>query len=189
MGYYDPYPQKSLKQPLCLVGCSGAEVHSIAYWISGLTGLPYIEVDKLVEHEVGKGLAHLYLESGEEEWRAVERRLLSRTLGETPPRIICIGESALLNPESLRECLRRSELVYIRRPRDVLLKAIQRGRVETPNRFPYWSRHAPTDLEELDRFLRPREPAYEAAQHLVDAGELAPLELARRLITRLALLD
>ena len=53
MGYYDHYPQVEISKPICLIGFMGSEVHSVAYFISSMTGLPYVELDKLVEHEVG----------------------------------------------------------------------------------------------------------------------------------------
>ena len=185
MGYYDPYPQVSLERPLCIIGAAGSDAHSVGYWISSMTGLSYIEVDKLIEHEMGKGLAHLKIDGEVEHQRALERRFIKRALRERPARLICLGESALLDAETMSERTKYADLVYIRRPRPFLLEAIIRGRVESPNRFPHWVREAPQDLTELDGFLKPRESTYETAETLIDAGELPPLEVARRLMKRL----
>ena len=162
----------------------GSEVHSIGYFISSMTGLSYVELDKLVEHEVGMTLAQLYLEEGEQRWRQLESAHLARALAETPPRLICLGDGSLLDPANQTLCLSQADLVYIRRPRGVLLRRIQRGRTEVPGRYPHWSRRIPKSVEDLSELLRTREPTYELAQTMVDAGELAPLEVARRIMNR-----
>ena len=184
MGYYDPYPQVRLAKPLCLVGFMGSEAHSVGYFISSMTGLSYVELDKLIEHDVGMSLAQLYLEDGERRWRQLEATHLSRVLKQTPPRLICLGDGSLLNPENQKLCLSLANLVYVRRPRAALLRNIQRGRVETPGRYPYWSQRIPHSVGDLDALLRSREPTYELAHTLIDAGELTSLEVARRLMTR-----
>lgn len=185
MGYYDPYPQVSLTRPHCLVGFMGSEVHHTTYFLSSMTGVPYVELDKRVEHEVGMSVAQLYLESGEERWRAVEADALARALRERPAPLICLGPSALLSEQSRALCLSSAELIYIRRPRDVLLDHIRRGRVETPGRFPYWAKQIPRSIDDLTPYLKTREPTYESAHRLLDAGDLSPLEVARRLMNRL----
>lgn len=185
MGYYDPYPQVSLDKPVCLIGFMGAEVHHTTYTLSSMTGIPYVELDKRVEHEMGMSVAQLYLERGERFWRDVEATMLERALKERPTPLICLGASALLDPVSKERCLSQAEVIYIRRPREVLLESIQRGRRETPSRYPYWSQRHPQSLDELDPLLRSREPTYESAHRLIDAGSLSPLEVARRLMSRL----
>ena len=124
MGYYDPYPQVEITQPVCLIGFMGSDVHSVGYFISSMTGLPYVEIDKLVEHEVGMTLAQLYLEEGEHRWRQLESDHLVRALRERPARLICLGDGSLLTKINQERCLSRAELIYIRRPRHVLLHQI-----------------------------------------------------------------
>ena len=184
MGYYDPYPLVKLEKPLCLIGFMGCEVHSIVYFISSLTGLPFLELDKQIEHTVGMSLAQLYLEQGETRWRELESSYLKKALSMSPPRLICLGDGALLNPEHQQLCLSQSELIYLRRPQRSLLERIQRGRRETPQRFPYWVKKSPSTFSDLEELLTLREPGYEKAHTLIDIGDLGALEAANRIIKR-----
>ena len=184
MGYYDPYPLIDLQKPVCLIGFMGCEVHSIVYFISSLTGLPYLELDKQVEHAVGMSLAQLYLEEGETRWRELESIHLRKALAMSPARLICLGDGTLLNDKHQQLCLAKSELVYIRRPQQSFLERIKRGRVETPQRFPYWANKIPRSFEDLEPMLSLREPGYEQAHTLIDIGELGPLEAAKKIIQR-----
>ena len=187
MAYYDPYPLVTLDQPICLIGFMGCDVHSIGYFIASLTGLSFVEIDKLIEHEVGMSLAQLYLERGETEWRRLENHFLRKALEMKPARLICLGDGALLNPQNQALCLQNTELVYIRRPQRSLLERVQKGRRELPQRFPLWVNRIPSSFEELKVLLDERVPTYEIAHTLVDIGELSPLEAAQRMIKRLKL--
>ena len=187
MAYYDPYPLVTLDRPLCLIGFMGCDVHSICYFIASLTGLPSVEVDKLIEHKVGMSLAQLYLERGEEEWRRLEEHFLEKTLDMQPARLICLGDGALINPHNRSLCIQKSEVVYIRRPQRSLLKRVQKGRQEFPQRFPLWVNRELHSFEELQPLLDERIPTYESAHTLVDIGELSALEASQRIIKRLKL--
>lgn len=184
MGYYDPYPLIHLERPLCLIGFMGSDVHSISYFLASMTGLPFTEVDKLVEHEVGMSLAELYLREGELRWRQLEKHFLSKALSERPARLICLGDGALLRRENLELCLQSSELVYIRRPRISLLDRVTKARSENIQRLPYLVNAQPHS-DELLALLKEREVGYEHAHRLFDAGELSSLEAAHGLSVRL----
>ena len=185
MGYYDPYPLVYLDRPLCLIGFMGSDVHSVAYFLSTLSGVPFVELDKLVEHDVGMSLAQLYLEEGEERWRRLESKYFARALKMKPARIICLGDGALLNEESALLCERHADLVYLRRPQQTLYERVIQRRKESPQRFPLWVRQPPETIHELLPLLAEREPSYERADLLVDAGEMGGLETAQRLARRL----
>lgn len=187
MSYYDPYPQDMLEQAICLIGFMGCEIHSIAYFLSSLTGYPFVEVDKLVEHEKGMSLAQLYLEQGEKVWRKSESEQLKNALSLRPARIICLGDGALLNKDNQKLCLEQSKLVYLRRPHQSLLKRVQQGRKENIQRFPFWIKREPKNLDELLPLLNLREPSYEIAHTLIDIGELSALASAQHVIKRLKL--
>lgn len=184
MGYYDYEPQVLLTRPLCLVGFMGSEVHSIGYFLSSMSGVPFVDVDKLVEHEAGMSLSKLLKLKGESHWRGLEYTVLRRSLEACPPRLICLGDGTLLKAESLHLCLQQSELIYLRRPRMSLHSRIRQGVDESPQRFPLLiNQHFSSEqlLEELTR----REVSYERAHRLFDAGDLSALEAARALARRL----
>jgi shikimate kinase len=187
MGYYDPYPLIALERPICLIGFMGCDVHSIGYFISSLTGISFVEVDKLLEHDVGMSLAHFYLEHGESAWRALESKHLKRGLEMRPARLLCLGDGALLDPNNRSLCLDESDLIYIRRPHRSLLERVQKGRRTSPQRFPLWIDREPHSFQELRGLLEVREPTYEVANKLIDIGEMSALEAAQRIIKRLNL--
>lgn len=187
MSYYDPYPQEMLEQAICLIGFMGCEIHSIAYFLSSLTGYPFVEVDKLVEHEKGMSIAQLYLEQGEKVWRESESEQLRNALSLKPARIICLGDGALLSQANQKLCLEQSKLVYLRRPEQSLLRRVQQGRKENIQRFPLWLKREPNSFDELLPLLSSRRASYEQAHILIDIGDLSALASAQHVIKRLKL--
>lgn len=164
----------------------GSDVHIVSYFLSTLSGVPFVELDKLIEHEVGMSLAQLYLEEGEERWRRLELKYLKKALKMSPARIICLGDGALLHEEAALLCAQEAVLVYLRRPQQTLYDRVIQKRKESPLRFPLWVRKAPDHQEQLLAQLSIREPGYERADLLIDAGEMGGLETAQRIAKRLS---
>ena len=53
MGYYDPYPALYLDRPKVLVGPLGGGIALTGASVSAMLGLPFIDLDRLVEHSFG----------------------------------------------------------------------------------------------------------------------------------------
>ena len=189
MGYYDPYPSHQLEKPLCLVGFMGSEIHMVGYFLSSMTGLPFIELDKWIEHEVGKTVAHLYYERGESEWRQVEKQCLNRALASQPKSIICLGDGTLIDKESRRICHQKSTLFYLRRPFHLCYKQILSGRKTHPQRYPYFIQAPPQNESEVETYLRKRVGGYEKAHVMMEMKDLSPLAMARKVMKRLDLVE
>lgn len=170
---------------MALVGFYGARVQRAGYFLASFTGLPYSDLDRQVEHAASRSLSQIHLEEGEPAWRELERTLIRRNLRERPCRILCLGEGALLDPEVRQEVLEQSTLVYLRRPRSILLQNIHAGLREQPSRYPLLLHNFPLSPAALEPLLYRREPDYERAHLMVDAHTLGAVETARLIASRL----
>jgi shikimate kinase len=175
----------TLEKPVALVGFYGARVRRTGYFLSSMTGLPYSDLDRQIEHAASRSLSQVHLEEGEQAWRALERDLIRRNMRERPCRVLCLGEGALLDPEVRQELLEHTTLIYVRRPRAVLLKNIHVGLREHPSRYPLMLHQFPLSTAALEPLLYRREPDYEKAHLMVDAHTLGPVETARLIASRL----
>ena len=185
MGYYDPYPLVSLERPLVLLGFAGAELPKTGYFLTALTGLPFSDLARVIEHRAGQSLLALQRAGAEKRWAQLEEELFDAALRETPPRLIVFGEARPLSQKSLRLMRSRARSIYLRRPREQLLLNIQRGLQEQPDRFPSMVDAPPRSLAELVPLLEARESLYEQADELLDAGVMSPLETAQTIARRL----
>lgn len=119
-GYYDYHPPRYPEIPIALIGFFGAGHDRIGNQMAAMTGLPYTELDRSIEHSTGRSVAQLVLEEGESSYRATERDRLQRALEERPAGIIVLGEGALADPTSRALVAEKSVLVYVHREPDEL---------------------------------------------------------------------
>ncbi len=184
-GYYDPYPRVALERPLALTGFFGAQVEQVAHGLSARTGVPFLSLDRWMEHRVGQDLGRTYLERGECSTRDLEREALAHALAHRPMGIIALGDGALIDPESVDKVLGGATLVYLQCPLGELYRRIEKQMTDRPTRFfPFVTpenTRGPADLEWL---FSQRLAGYRAAHHeipiagkhpLIVAGEVARL--------------
>jgi shikimate kinase len=183
--YYGHHPVVALERPVALIGFSGAGVHKAGWFLASLTGLPFSDLDRKIEHAASRSLGQVQVEEGEQAWRRLERQLLRQELGATPPRLLCLGEGALLDPALQEQVLAQATVVYVRRPRERLLQGIHEGLREAPSRYPMFLGRFPLTAAALEPLLMLREPGYERAQLMVDAGSLGAVETAQLIARRL----
>ena len=187
MGMDDPYysvaPTMIVHRPVALVGFMGAGVPLIGATLSALTGLPFIDLDRHVEHDAGTSLARLARERGVDVLAAHERRVLSRVIREQPPPIVALGHAVLAEEKTRRLLAGKVHLIYIRRPLPVLHRTLARE-LEQQGVGRYWplAQWRPDRPEALAGLLGVHRPHYEAADHTVDASDAHPQRVARAVL-------
>jgi len=110
-GYYDYHPLADLDRHLVLAGFLTDETRTVGYRLAALTGLPFTDLDRKIEHHAGQSVWDLILNEGETVYRQFEHRQLRRALDDTPPGILTLGDGALIDEANLRTVVERATLV------------------------------------------------------------------------------
>lgn len=189
MDYYDYGPRVTLERPVLLVGFMGARVSHTGHALSSVLGLPYVELDRRIEHRAGMSLAQLQLTRGERERRDLEAALLVDAVEERPAGIIAVGDGALLRTDTLDVAVARTRLVYLERPAAHLFQTIDRQLQDQPARYPelvFAQRKAP-ERALLQALLDERLPGYRAAHVSIDAADLHPTKVSELVRAELGL--
>lgn len=174
--YYSYQPTVTLARPLVLCGFVCAPVSDLGSLLAQRTGLPYIELERWMEHELGEGLAPAVERQGWPAVRGVERRLLDRALDDRPPAVIALPDGALLDPQSLARVKREADLVYVEAPADWLLERIRAWWNLAPGALALWPVEPPRTVEEVWQQLGPRVDGYrEAGLWLDGTGSVSRL--------------
>jgi XRE family transcriptional regulator, aerobic/anaerobic benzoate catabolism transcriptional regulator len=158
--------EEQQRRVVVLLGLRGAGKSSLGPALAARLGVPFVELDQLVEQAAGMTLASVFELQGEAFYRRLERDTLRRHLSETSGAVIAAGGSIVTDPESF-ELLRRSTIsVWLKaRPEDHMKRVIEQGDVR-----PIENR---TDaMAELKALLRARRPLYGRADHVIDTSEL-----------------
>ena len=102
------------------IGCGAA---AIGRNLTARTGLPFAEVDRVIEHEAGRSLARLAVEEGTRRLEDRAAAVLRRLVESSPRGVVVLGNVWL--PASARPLLRdETHLVHIRRPADFLIERL-----------------------------------------------------------------
>lgn len=92
-------------QGMVLVGGSGAGKTTLGRELARLTGMPFADLDEVVETAAGKPIAAIFAEAGEPVFRELERTTFLRLLDL--PRIIAVGGGAWEDPVSRQDVAAR----------------------------------------------------------------------------------
>ncbi|MDJ0787466.1 MAG: shikimate kinase [Myxococcota bacterium] len=182
--YYDPHPRLALAEPVVLAGHVGTGTAQVARAMAGRSGLPFVEVDRMLEAQEGKRLSRILADEGFERLRRLARTALMRALRRRPCNLVVLGSPAI-EAEELREALGSARLVYLRRPADVLLARIQEQHAARPGSLFGFPLAVPENEQELRDFQAPVEAILQGADVVFEAGDHHPSKLAVELLASL----
>ena len=110
---------------LVFVGLMGAGKSSIGRPVAQQLGLPFVDTDAEIERVSRMTIAELFAAYGEQEFRALETRVIKRLL-KGGPRVVSTGGGAFIN-ESTRLHVKRGSLsVWLKADLDVLWERVNK---------------------------------------------------------------
>ncbi len=91
-------------RPIILIGLMGCGKTTVGKELSKATGLPLLDMDAVIEEQIGKSISAIFKEDGEARFRALETallRYLKRTVGTARgAAIISTGGGVVMRPEN-----------------------------------------------------------------------------------------
>ncbi len=163
---------------ILLVGMMGAGKSTVGGLLAGRLGCPYLDSDAQVEAATGRTVPELFASVGEGAFRVAESTALQEALAGEGPVVVSVAGGAVLDPAN-RALLRRSGTVVWLRADPATLA----GRVGDGEGRPLLAGDAAGAIERLDGVRRPLYA--EVADVVVDVDDLAPAEVADRILAGL----
>lgn len=114
-GYYDHNALVTLDRHLALAGLVTEDTRRVGHQASSLTGLPFIDLERLMEHLGGMSSREMVAFRGLEYYRELEEQALARALADRPYGILVLGDGTLLDNRSRRRVLKETTLVALER--------------------------------------------------------------------------
>src|SRR2546422_1184793 len=163
---------------VALVGLRGAGKSTVGGALASGLGVPFVELDALVEKDAGLPLGAIFQLHGEAYYRRLAREVLTRFLAETDAAVLATGGGIVTDPASFKLLQKRCRTVWLQAtPEDHWQRVLQQGDVRPGAASP----HA---QEELRALLQSRETLYSQAELAVDTSRLgidgAVEEIARK---------
>lgn len=161
---------------LWLIGMMGSGKTVVGERVAALTGVPFVDTDRLIELDSRQTVAEIWETSGEEAFRSLECAVIARIVAREVKSVVATGGGAIL-AERNREAMKQSGLViWLTAGVGVLHQrlAIDRTRPLL---------EAPDITARLTALLDERRPWYtQVADHEIDTTGKSPEEVAGEVV-------
>jgi XRE family aerobic/anaerobic benzoate catabolism transcriptional regulator len=149
---------------IALIGLRGAGKSTLGAKLAGRLGVPFIELDRVIEKECGVTLSVIFDLYGQSGFRRLERQCLEQILERQPRFVLSTGGSLVSEHATFERLLAACFTVWLRAtPEDHMQRVIAQGdmRPMAENR---------ESMADLRRILSVREPLYGEADVAVDTS-------------------
>lgn len=117
--------EKLAGRHLVLVGLMGAGKTSVGKRLALRLGLPFVDSDHAIEEAANMSVPEIFAKHGESEFRAGERRVIARLLGE-PQQVIATGGGAYMASETRERVREKAVSIWLKAELPVLMKRVLR---------------------------------------------------------------
>ncbi len=179
------FSSPALDRPVVVAGAPGVGLSGIASAVGSLSGWPLVELDRRVEHDAGRSVAHIVLDEGAAMLAARCRAHLARALRERPPGIVAVRAAVLDHADTRRELAARARLVLLEAPVDVLVFGLALLRARSPGSVPDFVGGGPLAPAELAAHAAVVDGLQGLAELRVTVDGRSPLRAARAVLAGL----
>ncbi len=185
-GYYDDYhPQVQLRCPLVLVGIATEPARRLGHWIAATEGLPFIDLDRHIEHRAGRSLWALVAERGESYYRELEQQALVAALRATPTGVIVGGDGVALSANNRTLLANQAYWVGLTASVHTTTHLLQQSALQTTGFWHPTKREVLMDPAQIGEYYRDRALALSQSRTVIDIDQHD--RRARRAMLRAAL--
>lgn len=163
------------KRNLVLVGLMGAGKSAIGRIVAQQLGLSFVDTDTEIERVSRMSISELFAAYGEEEFRALETRVIKRLL-RTGPRVVSTGGGAFINEKTRKQIDRGGLSVWLNADLDVLWE-----RVNKRDHRPLLKTENPKQT--LKDLMDKRYPIYALADITVQSRDVRKEVIANEVLT------
>lgn len=166
---------------VALLGLRGAGKSTVGPELARRLGVPFVELDALVEARAGISLYDVFSVHGESLYRRLEAEAIDEHLARHEPSVLATGGGVVTVRETYDRLKRGCVTVWLRAaPQDHMERVISQG-----DRRPIESQE--DAMADLRQILAARTPLYAEADLVVETSGVPPLAVADRIETALHL--
>ncbi|MDQ0321651.1 shikimate kinase [Pararhizobium capsulatum DSM 1112] len=169
------------RRNLVFVGLMGAGKSAIGRMTAQVLGIPFVDSDHEIERVSRMTISELFAAYGEEEFRALEARVIKRLLN-SGPRVVSTGGGAYVNERSRRHIKKNSLSLWLNADLDVLWE-----RVNKRDTRPLLKTENPKQT--LQNLMNVRYPIYAQADLTVVSRDVKKEIMVEEVLTALASLE
>jgi len=164
-----------LPSRIYLTGFMGSGKSTLGVAIAGELAYTFVDLDEHIEEKEGMSIADIFENSGESEFRRLERVALGESYAWTLV-VIAVGGGALAHLQNMQETLRNGLVVYLSASEQTLIQRLHASHKIRP---------LLNDDLEIEDLMARREPVYQKAHITFSVDNLSVTDAARKLLQRI----
>lgn len=150
---------------IALIGLRGAGKSTVGRLLSEKLGIPFFELDRLVEQASGVSLSMIFDLYGQPGFRRFERECLDDLLRSHSRFVVATGGSLVLEPVTYRTLLSSCYTMWLQaKPEEHMARVVAQGDMRP-------MAHNPEAMSDLQRILAEREQLYRQADAKIDTSK------------------
>ncbi|AXS42290.1 shikimate kinase [Breoghania sp. L-A4] len=110
---------------IVLVGMMGCGKTSVGRQLAARLKIPFVDADHEIEEAANLTVPEIFARHGEDYFRAGERRVIARLLGQ-PPRVLATGGGAFMNAQTRANIAERGVSVWLKGDFETLFARVSR---------------------------------------------------------------
>jgi shikimate kinase len=161
-----------LKKNLVFLGMMGSGKSSIGFLVSKKLNLKFIDIDNIIEDEVGMKISDIFKSKGENYFRNLEEKITLKIL-KTNKVVVSLGGGGFLNEKIRDEVLTNHFSFWLNWESKILLK-----RIKNSEKRPITLNS--TD-QEITNLIKKRSKIYMKAEFKIDCNKLTKNEIVKKI--------
>jgi len=166
------------QRPIVVVGLMGCGKSSVGKRLAFKLNLPFVDADDEIERAAAKTINEIFADHGEAHFRAGERKVIARLLGNGA-QVLATGGGAFMDPETRRRIKETSVSIWLRADLPVLMR-----RVSKRDHRPLLRNGNPEAT--MRKLMDERYPVYAEADMTIDSRDEPHDVIVTEIINRLA---
>lgn len=169
-----------------MTGFMGSGKSTIGPRVARLLGYDSMDLDRIIEEDLGMSIPAIFDVLGEEAFRKAEGEHL-RKAGSKDRVVISLGGGTLMQRRNLEFCLDSGHLITLDVHPDILAERLEHSPTPRPLLFGKDGTRLTGEAlrGRIQSLLDERRTVYESAQHVVSAGDERPDLVAERVVRAL----
>ena len=156
---------------LVFLGMMGSGKSSIGSLVSQKLGLPFIDIDNLIEKNTGMSISEIFENKGEDYFRKLEEKITLKSL-KNKKNVIALGGGGFINDNIRKEVLSNHISFWLDWDESILLQRIRNSK-KRPLVF------KSTD-KEIKEIIKKRIKVYSKAQFKINCNKLTKTEIQKK---------
>ena len=152
------------RKRVALIGLRGAGKSTLGASLAKELGVPFVELDKVIEADTGMPISEIFSLYGQAGYRRIEKQTLERVLRDHTEGVISVGGGMVSRQDTYDYLLSNCFTVWVKaQPEEHMARVIAQGDMRPM---------AGNDeaMEDLRRILEAREPLYSRADEIIDTS-------------------